>query len=58
MHFDPATDKVRVTDQKDDGWRQVMRKGETYWVNADYLSKSKPKAPSSSSSSRRDWALR
>jgi SH3-like domain-containing protein len=38
-------DKVRVTDQKDDGWRQVMRKGETYWVNADYLSKSKPKAP-------------
>lgn len=44
-------DKVRVTDQKDDGWRQVMRKGETYWVNADYLSKSKPKAPSRSSGS-------
>ena len=44
-------DKVRVTDQKDDGWRQVKLKGETYWVNADYLSKSKPKAPSSSSGS-------
>ena len=43
--------KVRVTDQKDDGWRQVMRKGETYWVKGSFLSKSKPKKPSSSSGS-------
>ena len=50
-------DKVRVTDQKDDGWRQVMRKGETYWVNADYLSKSKPKVPSRSSGSSRSGGV-
>lgn len=50
-------EKVRITDQKDDGWRQVMRKGETYWVKGSFLSKSKPqplpkpKASSSGSSS-------
>ena len=36
-------DKVRITDAKDDGWRQIVRKDETYWINADFLAKSKPK---------------
>ncbi len=45
-------DKVKITDVSDDGWRQIVRKGETYWINSDFLSKSKPKPlPKSSTSS-------
>ncbi|MGB7980885.1 MAG: SH3 domain-containing protein [Candidatus Nanopelagicales bacterium] len=36
-------DKVRITDVKDDGWRQIVRKDETYWIKGDFLSRTKPK---------------
>jgi hypothetical protein len=34
--------KVKVTAEKDDGWRQVVHKGEARWVKGQYLSKTKP----------------
>lgn len=39
--LDPGT-KVKITDQKKGDYRQVLYKGDTYWVTAEYLSKSKP----------------
>jgi hypothetical protein len=38
-----AGDKVRITDVKTDGFRQVLYKDKVRWVKAEYLSKSKPK---------------
>ena len=35
-------DRIKVTDVKEDGWRQVLLKGDLRWVKAEYLSKSKP----------------
>lgn len=35
-------DRVKITDAKLDGWRQVSFKGEGRWVKAAYLSKDKP----------------
>jgi uncharacterized protein YgiM (DUF1202 family) len=40
--LDPGT-KVKITDEKDGGYRQIVYKDKTRWVSADYLSKSKPK---------------
>lgn len=34
--------RVRITDEKDDSWRQILHKGELRWVKASYLSKDKP----------------
>jgi uncharacterized protein YgiM (DUF1202 family) len=42
-------DQIKVTDVKEDGWRQVLLKGETRWVKAEYLSRSKPKPTTSGS---------
>jgi len=39
--LDPGT-KVRITDQKDGDYRQILHKDQTRWVTAEYLSKSKP----------------
>lgn len=36
-------DKVKITDVKEDGWRQVVHKGKTRWVKSAYLAKDKPK---------------
>ena len=38
-----AGDKVKITDVKTDGFRQVVYKDKVRWVKAEYLSKSKPK---------------
>jgi hypothetical protein len=40
--LDPGT-KVKITDEKKGDYRQILYKGDTYWVTAEYLSKSKPK---------------
>jgi hypothetical protein len=37
-----AGDKVKITDVKTDGFRQVLYKDRIRWVKAEYLSKSKP----------------
>jgi hypothetical protein len=37
-----AGDKVKITDVKADGFRQVLYKDRVRWVKAEYLSKSKP----------------
>ena len=39
--LDPGT-KVKITDEKKGDYRQIVHKGETRWVTAEYLSKSKP----------------
>lgn len=36
--------RVRITDEKQDGWQQIVRKGDVQWVKAEFLSKSKPAA--------------
>jgi uncharacterized protein YgiM (DUF1202 family) len=43
-----AADKVKVTDVTEDGFRQIIYKDEPRWVTAQFLSKSKPAATSSS----------
>ena len=44
-------DKIKATDVKDDGWRQVIYNDKPRWVKAEFLSKSKPKPVATSSSS-------
>jgi hypothetical protein len=39
--LDPRT-KVRITDQRDGDYRQIVYKDRTMWVTAQYLSKTKP----------------
>lgn len=39
--LEPAK-KVKITDQKKGDYRQILYKGDYYWVTAQYLSKSKP----------------
>jgi hypothetical protein len=39
--LDPGT-RVKITDKKKGDYRQIVHKGETRWVTAQYLSKSKP----------------
>lgn len=39
--LDPGT-KVKITDQKDGDYRQIVYKDKTRWVTAEYLSKSQP----------------
>jgi uncharacterized protein YgiM (DUF1202 family) len=36
-------DKVSITDEAEDGWRQVVYKDEARWVKSAYLSREKPK---------------
>jgi len=43
-------DRIKVTDVKEDGWRQVLLKGDTRWVKAVYLSRTKPPKPTTSDS--------
>jgi hypothetical protein len=43
-----ARAKVTITDVTEDGFRQIIYKDKPRWVTAEFLSKSKPKASSSS----------
>lgn len=45
-------DKVRITDETDDGWRQVVVDGKARWVKGSYLSKKKPAAQKTTSTPR------
>lgn len=37
-----ASSKVKVTEETDDGWQEILYKGEAAWVNGKYLAKRKP----------------
>jgi hypothetical protein len=42
-----AADKVKITDETEDGFRQIIYKDKPRWVKAEFLSKSKPEASAS-----------
>ncbi|MGV1003907.1 MAG: SH3 domain-containing protein [Candidatus Nanopelagicales bacterium] len=44
-------DKVKITDENEGNWQQIVADGKVRWVNDDYLARSQPAADSSSSGS-------